>query len=219
MKTMLVGMIMGAALLMSSMSATAVATEHKYYNVSATVNVDGRDVMHPSAIVEANHPARIEIGDSAANAYRVDFTVTPGDGAHADDQAKLEINFFTKVMGNWTLRSQPTLVVWTGREASVEGPYHEGAASPRVVKITATVTHKTEAELLKMYNGKIPLARVCPSANDEGGRIGGSSRLGQAFTPKLLPACCEVGCSDGSGHTLRCCGAVSCSACGSSCSP
>lgn len=219
MKTMLVGMIMGAALLISSMSATAAAAEHKYYNISATVNVDGRDVMHPSAVVEANHPARIEIGDSAANSYRVDFTVTPGEGVHANDQAKVEINFFTKVMGNWTLRSQPSLVVRIGQEASVEGPYHEGVASPRVVKITATVSHKTEAELLKMFNGKIPLARVCPSTMGDGVRSGGNDRLDRVFTPNLLPACCEVGCSDGSGHTLRCCGAVSCSACGSSCSP
>lgn len=152
MKSLFAGVAVGAALLLGSMVTTATAAEQKYYNVSATVSVDGVEVMHPHAIVVANHPARIEVGDTASNSYRVDFTVTPGEGTRASEQAKVEINFFTKVMGNWTLRSQPSLVVWTGQEASVESPYHEGIASPRVVKITSTVTPKTEADLLRAYN-------------------------------------------------------------------
>lgn len=216
MKSLIVGAVVGATLLLSSISASA--AEHRYYNVSATVSVDGKEVMHPHAIVEANHPARIEVGDTSANSYRVDLTVTPGEGIHTNDQAKVEVSFFTKVMGNWTLRSQPSLVVWTGQEASVEGPYHEGTASPRVVKITSTVTPKTEAELLKTYRGKIPSPRVCPPTNN-GSQAAANTSLGQAFTPNLLPACCSVACSDGSGRTLRCCGAVKCSDCGSSCSP
>jgi hypothetical protein len=217
MKSLIVGISIGAVLLLSSLNATAAVAEQRYYNISATVSVDGKEVMHPHAIVETNHPARIEVDDAAENSYRVDFTVTPGEGAHANDQAKVEVSFFTKVMGNWTLRSQPSLVVWTGREASVEEPYHEGTASPRVVKITSTVTPKTKAELLKTFSGKIPSTRVCPPANNSSQVA--STSLGQIFTPTLLPACCSVGCSDGSGGTLRCCGAVSCSACGTSCSP
>lgn len=109
-----IGTVVGVALLLSGISATA-AEGHRCYNVSATVSVDGKEVMHPHAIVEADHPARIEVGDTSANSYRVDFTVPPGEGNHANGQAKVEVNLFTKVMGNWTLRSQPSLVVWTGQ--------------------------------------------------------------------------------------------------------
>ncbi|HWX66660.1 MAG TPA: hypothetical protein VNZ27_09580 [Rhodanobacter sp.] len=216
MKSIFGGIVVGALLLFSSLNAAA--AEQRYYKVAATVAVDGREIMHPSAIVEASHPARIEIGDTSANSYRVEFTVTPGEGAHSNDQANIEVSFFTKVMGNWTLRSQPSLVVWTGQEASVESPYHEGTVSPRAVKITTTVTPKTQAEMLKLFNGKIPVASTCPPETDDIPIVARAS-FGSVVTPQLKNACCSAACGDGSGQTLRCCGAASCSGCGASCSP
>lgn len=190
----------------------------RYYSVAATISVDGREIFHPNAVVVANQPARIEVGNSSTGSYRVDFTVRPGKRGHVDDQSVVDVALYSKVAGNWVLRSQPTLEVWNGLAASVQSPYQEGVASPRVVDLSIMVTPKPKDDLLRQFNGQIPLAQACPSDTPSRGN---ALKLapGRDVTPMLRAACCSAACQDGSGHTLKCCNVVSCSDCGTGCSP
>lgn len=196
----------------------AIAAGSEYYSVQSSVSVDDVAVMHPSVIVQENHPARVEVVEKDGRAYRVEFNVIRGDGKHADDQAVVHVSFFDRVMGNWTLRGQPSMVVWVGQEGSVVSPYQEGTASPRHVKVAMTVNKKTQSQMLTMFRGKIPAIAACPEETT-GVTTTARSDLLAGVSPALKPACCSSGCADGSGQTMTCCGAVSCSARGTSCSP
>lgn len=191
---------------------TARADDPKYYSVEGVVAVDGQEIMRPQAIAVENIPVRVEISGRNGS-YLFEYTISRGDGA-ASTQAAVHLSFFDKAFGNWVLRAQPSMIVRLGEKASVEMPYQEGEASPRRVAMDITITEKPKDELLAMFGGRIPDVSMCPSNTDA------SHRLLSAEPPTPgQPRYCDVTCSDGSGSTLHCCGAVKCCACGSCCSP
>jgi len=196
----------------------AVATEKVYYSVSANVAVNAREVMSPKAIALANNPVRTELlGSAASPSYRLEYTVTPVAGKE-DSEATIHVSFFNKSMDNWVLRAQPSAVVRLGDEATISLPYQEGTSSPQVTDFNLTVVRIAESALAAQFHGKIPDPSLCPpdtSANSGAVDIRPLAAAKQA----LKSACCNSGCTDGSGNSLKCCGAVSCSGCGTSCTP
>ncbi len=196
-------------------SASVLAKDGQFYTVKTSISVDGVEVMHPSAVVLENHPASIEITNLAGKSYRLEINVIPGDDKHNIDQATVRASFYDLAMGNWVLRAQPALVVWTGKPASVEQPYHEGQQSPRKVKVTVTVIPESKNQIINMF-GKIPTVQACPKMSTSNS----GNSLWTSISAGVIPAsCCSAACRDGSHQKMYCCGAVSCSGCGASCSP
>lgn len=91
-------------------------------------------------------------------------------------------------------------------------------------KIKSTVLNEAGEEgVVSILSGSNTIEVVVTATSRDNEILKSDSRIeniGSCSTQdKAKKDCCEVDCTDGSGNTLTCCGAVSCSACGTSCSP
>lgn len=188
------------------------AASQTYYSIQAVVSVDGHEVMHPSAIALADNPVTVTDAGPQRQ-FRLQYTVTPGEDALT---AIVHISFFDRSPSGWTLRSQPSMGVRLGQQASIVAPYEVGGIADSHVTISVQVTKKSEQELLAMFHGDIPDPSICPAATQK-------LQIGRVITyDPPTPgkgACCSKPCSDGSGDTMTCCGAITCRVCGACCSP
>lgn len=189
------------ALLMTGQSVCA-ATK-TYYSIQAVVSVDGQEIMHPTAIVLADNPVTITDAGPKRQ-FRLQYTVTPGEDASI---AIVHISFFDRSPSGWTLRSQPSMGVRLGQQASIVAPYDVGGIANSHVTISIQVANEPERELLTMFHGHIPNSSICPveTQKPQTGRV-------IAYDPPTpgKGACCSKPCTDGSGNTMTCCGAITC---------
>jgi hypothetical protein len=213
----IMGVLTGLIVTLVAMAAPASGTDlvrdqagDAYYSIEARLAVDGRVIMAPKAVVVSGHMAQVELL-GVTEAYRLQIVISPAIDP-ASDHAQVNLDLLDKSAGNWVLRTAPSLVVKLGQTASMQMPYDHAEDAPHTVDLSIKVDRPSARLLDKLLAGNAGKLASCPARS---GSL--ASPIATPPTPGQ-PQYCHETCTDGSGQTMTCCGAVSCCACGSCCS-
>lgn len=176
--------------------------------LSLRVLVDGEVVMSPNLRLRPGVPASIALaGESGEPGYALQVRLSPDPdrpGSYSTLEATLWKGDYqrerplldTRAVLDWQRidKAMPIASVRSRDGRSVE---LQVISHARVLPSTTT-----------------PLAQPCTDAR---AAVDAAPR-DDAAPADAPPVCCSASCGDGSGHTLHCCGAEQCCACGACCS-
>lgn len=208
----LIGLALGAGLVMlgaaSQSQAANAASAPNAYKLDISIEKAGAQVANPKFTVVFGSPAVVTVTNPQQKdgAYRIQATATPsaktvsGKGTVRIDMVVLE-----QISGAWVILGEPSVVAYEGTLSSVEVAGAVGG-----FKVNAKATPEFNQKAVN-FKGETCPALTAPMAKNSTGPIVSIRHGGTG--------CCSVGCSDGSGHTMNCCGAIECCACGVCCRP
>lgn len=128
--------VAGFALLIAGASAHA----SDLYKVDMTVSRGGVVVGTPSIRVVADKTADLTMTPPDASdtqAVRISVSVAPGKQAGT---VAVHLMLFDRPTGEWTLRSEPDVVAWVDKEATLKVAAEKGVANAHPIEITMKVT-------------------------------------------------------------------------------
>ncbi len=199
----------GVVFLLALMTAQlhAASPQANAYKLDISVEKSGAQVANPKFAVVFGKAAVATVTSPTTQDgfYRVQATASPGEKApNGKGTVRVDMVVLEQVAGAWVILGEPSVLGYDGQEAAVD---ISGAAGSFTVKVRATPEFNQKAVNFK---GQSCPALTAPLAKNSSGPI-------IAIGPGR--DCCSVGCNDGSGRTLNCCGAIECCACGSCCRP
>lgn len=185
--------------------AVPATAQTRLYEVQLDLFEDNEIVHSPSAIVEEGKSATITVGDTSIMLVVTSEGMMDGRPvvSLALDIARFEDNTINELES--TSIMAPTVFL---PDTMKQGdPATVSIGSNGVAATVRRVEPSKVASLMNAANKK----DECQSAN----RV----TLGDGDASIGDDDCCQSSCTDGSGHTLTCCGAIICCDCGTCCSP
>lgn len=198
----LVSFIFYSLLLAVAVPATA---QTRLYEIQLDVFEDNKIVHSPSAVVEEGKSATITVGDTSIVLVVTSEGMMNGKPvvSLALDIAMFEDNTINELES--TSIMAPTMflpdTMKYGDPATVSIGSNGVAATVRRVEPSKVTS------LMNALNRKDECQSASPVTLGDGDASIGDDD------------CCQSSCTDGSGHTLTCCGAIICCDCGACCSP
>lgn len=202
--------IAAVAMLVSSVAHAASPNSANSYKLDVTIKKGGVAIVNPKISVAFGKPAQITMSKQGVGDenYRIQVTAQPGEPAgNGKKTVRLDFIVLEQVSGAWVVLGEPSMVAYDGQQASVDVNGPAGAFS---VSATATSGFDDRAASLKSDSCPTLEAPLVKRPEKSGGIIMGIHQD---------PDCCSAGCTDGSGWTMTCCGAIECCACGTCCRP
>lgn len=190
------------------------AAEAKYFEVSLQASADNGISLDHTAIVEIGKKVRVaKIG---VGSIRLDYTIT---GLSIDETGAPVVTldaiaFNRNGTERWSLAKEMKIMLFVGKNASSKISSGIGVGTALHVKIDVL----TEDVVRARFGGVIPESKACPDESAVGPQT-------KSYCPEWPcvnfgeEKCCSKPCSDGSGGSMSCCGAVHCCACGACCRP
>lgn len=180
------------------------------YKLDIAIQKGGRTVANPKFTVVFGKPAQVTMSKAGTDdgLYRVQATALPAEPMpDGRKTVRVDLVVLEQVSGAWVVLGEPSMVLYDGRAGVVDVAGGAGA-----FKVEATATSEFNPRAVGFQGASCPAldAPVPRTAKASGSVIKGI---------RVDPDCCSVGCSNGSGQTMTCCGAIECCACGSCCRP
>lgn len=199
-------------------SHSALAGDVAFAKVKLVYTFNGEKMFKSNAIVKPGSEVRLTLDHPTKKpSYQLRYTLSPPRVSSSGQAvANLSLQVFEGQKGNWTLRSDPQISVILDQQASVSAPARFESLGMGTYALSVTAKPMTAQEV-QTSTGLTDL-----SIKDCGSHKNSLLSPGSGVHPNLKQACCSSACAGGSiwyGYTMTCCGAVSCSACGTSCSP
>lgn len=204
-------------MLLIVIAASVSANQTRLYEVQFDLFENNELILSPSAVVESGKTARISAGSQV-----VEFTVNNEGMMDGMPVVSLALDFKTvddpEIKGELSkMHSEiesnpivsPTLYFADSTQAKDPATISVGAidVSASVRRVEASKT----AQLLESASSD----KKCSAADDSVDQ----SRIMNGDATYGDGDCCTRSCSDGSGQTMKCCGAIMCCACGVCCMP
>ncbi|HZH44241.1 MAG TPA: hypothetical protein VEY50_09190 [Lysobacter sp.] len=180
------------------------------YQVELAIVRDGKVIATPKVTVLFGKPARVTLTEKAGDgSLRVQVTASPaGKLANGTKVVQFNAVVVERIAGAWVILAEPSMKVAESQAGSttLESPL----GSLRIdVRATEKYVAGAESKNLRQCGAltadePTTLSDNCPSLPCPG-----------------KENCCSAPCSDGSGRTMTCCGAIECcdDICGACCSP
>lgn len=207
----LIGMALAMCLVLlgsaSPLLAANASAAPNAYKLDISIEKAGSQRANPKFTVVFGSPAVVTVTgpEQADGAYRIQATATPGaKTASGKGTVRIDLVVLEQIGGAWVILGEPSVVAYEGVQSSVEVAGAVGG-----FKLNATATPEFNAKAVNFKGESCPVL-TAPLAKKAPGPI-------MSIRPDK--SCCSVGCGDGSGHTMTCCGAVECCACGACCRP
>lgn len=177
----------------------------------------GTILATPAFTAISGSPVRLVLsgGEAGEGGLRIEAVAEPAaPSSRGRPTTRLRFQLFEEVAGAWVLAGQPEMRVEDGNAATVEVSGGLGSWSLNVV-----ARSRFDATADRMAVKPCPDAEIIASGPVE--RLDGACPQCDSLPCPMCKDCCQADCTDGSGRTLRCCGAIECcdGVCGACCSP
>lgn len=202
------------------LTSQAPGGEHNSCRLDVLVVRDDQEVARVNMIVAFGVPAQARISNASgmdAN-FRIEAVANPVSKRTAtatDSHILVNMVVLEQIAGAWVVLAEPSLRLVDGTTASLAIDDANDVDSSDRLALSVTATSMFDARAIDSVRENYDCrslyasdAAIAPLLANSILRSGGEDGV---------KACCSAGCSDGTGRTLTCCGAVSCCACDSCC--
>lgn len=205
-KSWLVGLF--ACFLVAGSGWSAPLTKVAGHTLSLDIQVDGKSIMTPMIEVLPDTPVKIEVSEPDGLGYTLQlFLKDQQRVGRFDDAVGIDVQLFRGAGNSKSALANPTLFMRPGGSGSATVSSSGGEVSVAVLSHAIRQHMMTPEQYASALKGCVSSGASSLASQDDVQQTSGRE------------SCCSAACNPGSGGTLRCCGAISCCACGVCCYP